>query len=251
MIRYIAALLAVLGLTLGEVMHASPVHAGQSSNPHRFVCKAYGYSLLVPEGWHVNDPNCDKQVTTLLITNDRHAVLGVQIADALQTRQGFRTVVTAELEKLGIPSSAIAFGYQTSAHARYDLAVYSPSQAIAGPAITAYVVGTQQHGVTYAFQGFVTRESPDTATLLASQMRDIYYGIIFFKDTSALFERHAPIILVQAAAQAASGSTLLGLGLLLVVCAAFASSIYMFVVKGKSGVAPRISSNDGSAAGRA
>lgn len=194
-----------------------------------FRCPTYGYSLQVPAGWGIKTHNCTKTVTNLLEATNRAAIIGVQIVGVNTLTEGFNQVVTRELGVLGVPKSAINFGWQQSGSVRYDMAAYAPIAQGPGPSLASYIVGTEQNGVTYAFQGYITAREHSAAVRLATQMRDVYYSILYFKPTAG-----APgkmLVIPPLHPTTSDSSSLLGYLLLLAVATLAAAGMYLGLVR--------------------
>ena len=217
--------MALLGLFGG----GQDAALARASLGNTFSCRTYGYSIPVPDGWYIKDRNCTKRVTNVLESTVHDAIIGVEIVAVNTLGLGFQQVITQELSKLGIPASAITFGWQHSGSIRYDMAVYSPTSHSAGPGLTAYIVGTEQNGITYAFEGYIITSNPAAVTALATQLRDIYDTIHFFKGSSPLLRRTV-VTPPQRPVTADASGQVVGFAVLVgVVALALAAAYFLFL----------------------
>jgi hypothetical protein len=148
-----------------------------------FTCRTFGYSLVVPAGWHLTGADCAKPAIRLLSTPDQTGVIGVQIVNYDGDTRNFQTMVTGVLGQLGLPASSIGFGQQTLRGIHYDLAVFSPPATNTGKRLWAYLLGTRINNINYLLQGYVYTDQVAQVNPLILQMRDIFASIRYFKGT--------------------------------------------------------------------
>lgn len=200
-ILFICLVGALSGPTMSGAAESGPLAAGPAGRT--FTCHPFGYTLQIPSGWRVKDGNCNKRVTPLLTSDKGDAVVGVVLAGTGADVDTFQQRAAHDLNtQLGAQPSKISYAWQQLGKIRYIIALYASSAQNGRSTVSAYLAGTEQYGIKYAFEGYTySRLRPATDRLLL-QMRDIYTSIRFFKGTS--FTYAAVVKQVKAMTQAAA-----------------------------------------------
>lgn len=185
LLMWMAALLALLVAASAYSMVASASRVA----PRTFICKTFGYSIPIPPGWRLARTDCGKPTARLLLSDDRSAVIGAEIANYDGLEHSFPEMVNRQLLPLGIPAKSIAYGRLVIDHIHYEMALFSPPPQNSGRRLWAFIVGTEQRRLRYLFEGYVFSGQPDAVAATVIRIRDIYGGIRYFQGTSPLFHR--------------------------------------------------------------
>jgi hypothetical protein len=214
------------------LMSQHNAHAHPAPGDRKFTCAVYGYSIELFPGWQVKDAQCAKSGTLSLVTADHASVIGLTIAGRDIAGSSFQTFVARETGPLGVPPTSITFGSQVLNGTRFDLAVFRAHTNGSAPSVSGYLVGTTQHGVQYALEGYIAGWLPD-ATLqnVLADMRQIYSSLQFFKGTSAIFAASAPLRSIGQDAGESFSSVVLGFIVLVVGCAVCTAAVYLVLVR--------------------